>query len=484
MSRLLLALAVATTVAAPAAARAADPTDITIYRSNDSSLFSASSDGSVDAGHAVVHEQRKLHLQSGTHDMVISNLPDFLDPEAVNLGFGSSKATILSQRLLLPRGQNGTLSGHIGKSVTVLGANGQELAKGELVQVNPNGGLVIGGDVFGPTVVRDYSAVKLTGGQVGGGARLQLRVDAPGSGATQATLTYPTSGIAWRGAYTGIIQPGGSCQMQLKSMASIANRSGRDWTDSNIKLVAGSPNFAKPGSPQPRMMMKAASADSSNYESMPSQSTLGDYRTYTLPGTVTLPKGSVTLTPLYKPRTVSCERTWLFENGNARHPVHPVLSDNGGSTRHVPVTSTLGFSAFDSFPAGYLRVLTTDSDGNAEFLGEGQVDDTPKGQDIDLTLGTAFDLTGTRERTSFKADKSARHMDEGFRITLTNAGDTARTITVREHPYRWREWTLTSSSTQPSKQTPDVLEFKVKVPANGKTTLDYGVRYSWTAADE
>src|SRR5699024_3567023 len=170
--------------------------------STDSALFSAAGDGSVDAGHAVVHEQRRLHLESGTHDMVISNLPDFLDPEAVNLGFDADKAKVLSQRLLLPRGQNGTLSGHIGKTVTVLGSSGESLAQGQLFQVNPDGSLVIGGDVFGPTVVRNYAAVRLTNGQVGGGARLQLRVDAPASRNTPATLTYPTSGLGWRGPDT------------------------------------------------------------------------------------------------------------------------------------------------------------------------------------------------------------------------------------------------------------------------------------------
>lgn len=482
MSRTLLALAMAAVVAAPAIAHADDSTDLTIYRSDNSSLFSTSSRGAVDAGHAVVHEKRTVHLQSGTHDIVIGNLPDFLDPEAVNLGFDSDKNQVISQRLLLPRGQNGTLSGHIGKSVTVIGSGGQQLAQGELLQVSPNGSLVLGGDVFGPTVVRNYSAIKLTGGHVGGGTRLQLRVDADDSGATKATLTYPTSGIGWRGAYTGMLQSGHRCRMQVKAMASIANRSGRDWKDADIKLVAGSPSFAKAGAPRP-VAMRAMSAKAQY--AVPEQSTLGDYRTYTLPGSVSLPKGSVTLTPLYKPQTVSCERTWLFEdNGNNWNPSHPVTTDNDSGARQAPVISTLAFTAFDSFPAGYLRVLTMDSDGNAEFLGEGRIGDTPKNQEINLTLGTAFDLTGTRERTSFELNQAERSMDEGFRITLTNAGDTDRTITVREHPWRWRNWTLTSSSIKPGKQTPDVLEFQVKVPAHGNTTLEYSVHYSWTATDE
>jgi hypothetical protein len=482
ISRSLLALALAAAAVVPLAAHAANDTDLTIYRSDNNALFSSSDAGAVDAGHAVVHEQRSLHLQSGTHDLVIGNLPDFLDPEAVNLGFGSSKDTVISQRLLLPASQNGTLSGHIGKSVTVLGSNGRELVKGKLEQVTADGGLVIGGDVFGPTVVRDYAAVKLIGGEVGGGTRLEVRVKAKDSGNTKATLTYPSSGLGWRGAYTGMLASGNRCRMDIRAMASIANRSGREWTDADVKLVAGSPNFAKNGTPRP-MMMKAMSANA-EAQAMPAQNTLGDYRTYTLPGAVTLPEGSITLTPLYKPHTVSCERTWVFENGNTAHPSRPITRDNDAGTHHAPVVSTLAFTAFDSFPAGYLRVLTQDKDGSAEFLGEGRISDTPKGQKVRLTLGTAFDLTGTRERTRFNVDQRRHSMDEAFRITLTNAGDTDRTITVREHPSRWRNWTLTSSSIRPSKQTPDELAFKVTVPAKGKATLDYAVHYSWTAADE
>jgi hypothetical protein len=42
---------------------------------------------------------------------------------------------------------------------------------------------------------------------------------------------------------------------------------------------------------------------------------------------------------------------------------------------------------------------------------------------------------------------------------------------------------LASSSIKPSKQTPQLLEFKVAVPANGSATLSYTVRYTWTARD-
>jgi hypothetical protein len=74
-------------------------------------------------------------------------------------------------------------------------------------------------------------------------------------------------------------------------------------------------------------------------------------------------------------------------------------------------------------------------------------------------------------------------MTEAYKVTLTNGGDAAHTVTVREHPNRWREWNLASSSIKPSKQTPQLLEFKVPVPANGSATLTWTVRYTWTARD-
>ena len=216
--------------------------------------------------------------------------------------------------------------------------------------------------------------------------------------------------------------------------------------------------------------------------SMPEQAQLDNYRSYTLPTPVNLPDSSVSQVPLYATRTLACERTNLIENGSTWFPPQPMLGrDFSSDTSNNTVTSTLKFTAFDSLPAGYLRVLTLDAHGTPQFIGEGRINDTPKGSDASITLGTAFDLRAQRERTAFHVDQAGRTLDEAFRITLTNAGGAARTVTVREHPNRWREWKLASSSIKPSLQNTDTLEFRVDVPANGKAVLDYAVRYTWSA---
>ena len=68
-------------------------------------------------------------------------------------------------------------------------------------------------------------------------------------------------------------------------------------------------------------------------------------------------------------------------------------------------------------------------------------------------------------------------------MTLTTGGDAARTVTVREHPNRWREWIVTESNMKKVKQTPQLLEFEVQVPAHGDATLTYSIEYHWTAKD-
>ncbi len=466
-------LALACLAAMPGASMAASAgssTRITLYRSDSPGLYAASGEGEVAEGHAVVREQRALSLQAGTQDLVIDQLPRFIDAEAVALDF-SGGAEVRSQRLLVGQGSLAALAG---EQVEVLGDTGQVLASGQLESARD--GLLVRDKQGRSTLVRDYAAVRVAHGEIPGGARLQVRVDAPRQGSTTATLSYPTAGMGWRAAYVATLAPGEACRMRFESRASIANRSGRDWSGTQLNLVAGEPNFGQDAAPRP-MMTRAFSAKAAD---LPEQSSLADYRMFQLPHPVDLPDASVSQVPLYASRDLACQRTALLESGGNWTPPQPMLAPDFNNGQSEQITSTLQLTAFDSLPAGYLRVLAADNEGTPQFIGEGRIPDTPKGSDATITLGTAFDLRARRERTAFKVDKAGHAMDEAFRITLTNASESMRTVTVREHPARWREWTLASASQKPTRRTTDTLEFQIRVPANGKATLDYAVHYHWS----
>jgi len=471
-----VAYLIAASVLVTATAGAADPA-LTIYRSDGDALFDSGS-SPVGEGHAVVHEERTLQLTGARQTVVIDGLPSMLDTEAVAIDLGNA-GRVLAQRIL-SAGDGGALAAHRGERVQVFAFDGRMVADGILVGLD-GGNLVLRGVDGRTSYIRDFVRVAFPDGTGLPGSTLQLVVDGK-AGAAPSTLTYPTSGLGWRAAYSGVLQ-GGDCNLRFDALASIANRSGRDFPAARIKLIAGAPNFSKSAGGGRPMMMKSMAASSAPEET-PQQSLLGDYRSYALDGALDLPDASVTQVPLYAGRDLACERRWLVENGNAWFPQKPMLQADIGERGGGPVQSQLKFVAAENLPAGNLRVLMRDKDGHTELLGENRIGDVQKGRTVDIGLGVAFDLAATRERTAFTIDKAAHEMDEGQRITLTNSGESSRSVTVREHPGRWRTWSVVSSSQKPDRQTPDVLEFRVTVPANGKSTLDYLVRYAWTASDE
>ena len=475
MSRRLLCAALAALLTTPAAF-AADPASLTVYHADNDALFSGNTQGTLDAGHALVHERRTLDLQAGNHQIRIGGLPAALDPEAVAVALGSN-ASVLGQRVVLANASaNGALDGAIGSQAEVQSGGGS--FSGELLGASENGVLVRTRDGT-VHLVHDYASVKLPGDAVSGGSALLLDVDAKSAGNRDAHLTYTTSGLGWRAAYNATLASGSACRMQFKPEASIANRSGRDYDSATIKLVAGQPNLGNR-----TRMYSMAKAPVPMAAAMPEQASLGDYRSFTLPGAVSLPNGTVTLTPLYPVQTLDCQREYVIEDGGAYFPPKPNTNDYGAQDyQDRAITSTLAFSAPDALPAGTLRAWINDRDGAPALLGQGGVADTPEGQRVSVQLGESFDLRASRERTAFHVDANAHTMTESYKVALTNGGDTARTVTVRQHPDRWREWTLSSSSIKPSKRTPQLLEFQVPVPADGDATLTYAVKYTWSAQD-
>ncbi|HEX5353628.1 MAG TPA: DUF4139 domain-containing protein [Rhodanobacteraceae bacterium] len=461
---------------------AAEPPSLTIYHADNDALFSASSAGTLNAGHALVSEQRQVELAAGTHELQIGDLPAAADPETMTVTLDPAAGVVLQGqqvRVIHP------LEAAIGQRVdvftsgTAAGAGASSL-HGTLLGWGRDGGALIRTQDGKVHFVHRYASMTVPTGSVIGRSSLRLTVNAKSTGRRKARLTYMTSGLGWRAAYAATLSNGRTCRMDFKPEASVANRSGRDFNDATIKLVAGQPNLGD----RVRMYSMARAPAPMAAAAMPEQASLGDYRSFTLQGAVNLPNGTVTLTPLYPERQLSCQREYIVDDGGSGYPPKPNTNDYGAQNyQDRPIASTLAFIAPDALPAGTLHAWTVDHSGAPALLGEGNVADTPKGQRVAVQLGQSFDLRASHERTAFHVDAKAHTMNESYKVTLSNGGDSARMVTVREHPNRWREWSVTSSSIKPSKQTPQLLEFRVPVPANGSTTLTYSVRYNWTAQD-
>jgi hypothetical protein len=130
-------------------------------------------------------------------------------------------------------------------------------------------------------------------------------------------------------------------------------------------------------------------------------------------------------------------------------------------------------------PKGKVRVYKRDDDGKEQFVGEDQIDHTPKDEQLRLYMGNAFDLVGERVQKDFKVIVSGHLYDESFEIKVRNHKNEDVTVYVYEHPWRWSEWDITKTSAEWTKVDQTTIQFPVTIPKNGEKVITYTVRYKW-----
>ena len=94
-------------------------------------------------------------------------------------------------------------------------------------------------------------------------------------------------------------------------------------------------------------------------------------------------------------------------------------------------------------PKGIVRVYQPDSEGQLQFLGEDQIDHTPIGEKIKVTVGNTFDIIGKRTQTSY--EQVSNNIERtSYRIELNNSKSEAQDVKVVEHLYG--DWEIIQNS--------------------------------------
>jgi hypothetical protein len=130
-------------------------------------------------------------------------------------------------------------------------------------------------------------------------------------------------------------------------------------------------------------------------------------------------------------------------------------------------------------PKGRVRFYSQDDDRQLEFVGENNIDHTPKNELVRLYIGDSFDLVGERKRTDFKSNEANRIFDESFEIKVRNRKKDPVEIRVVEHLFRWSNWTVTDKSQDFVKTNAQTIEFHVALKPDEEKIVTYKVRYTW-----
>lgn len=295
----------------------------------------------------------------------------------------------------------------------------------------------------------------------------------PSTGPQNLELSYLTGGLSWRADYVAELNAGDD-RLDLNGWVTLSNQSGAAYPNAKLQLVAGDLNRVRDAQPRAVMAMAAKVADAAEMQ----QESLFEYHLYTLQRPTTLAENQTKQVALMSASRVPVRKEFLLEGANFYYAgQHGELGqkikvgvfvefDNTGDGLGIPL------------PRGVVRVYKKDGQGNAQFVGEDRIDHTPKNETVRLKLGDAFDLTADRKQTAFqKLAGTGRYnyvFESAYELVLKNAKKEAVTVTVRE-PMPG-DWTMVSESQPHAKAASGTAEWKVRVPAEGRTTLTWRVR--------
>ena len=317
---------------------------------------------------------------------------------------------------------------------------------------------------------------------------LNWLIDSKKSGKFDAEVGYVTGGFTWEADYN-LVSPEKGDDIDLIGWVTVDNQSGKTFENAKIKLMAGDVNKI-----QPQMLYARAAMGGfggAGAEAAPvSEKAFDEFHLYTLARPTTLRDRETKQIEFVHAEGIKSKTIYVYDGADLTQYMGwdsgSVLNNpNYGTQFNKKVrvmrefvnaeTNHLGIA----LPKGKLRFYRRDADGQLEFVGEDQIDHTPKDETIRVTTGNAFDLVGERHQTNFHVDTNNHWADESFEIKLRNHKKEPVTIRVVERLYRWNNWEITSHTDDFAKKDSNTIEFNVPVEPDREKVLDYTVHYSW-----
>jgi hypothetical protein len=296
------------------------------------------------------------------------------------------------------------------------------------------------------------------------------------AGPQTVELSYLSGGLAWKADYVAELNASDSA-LDLNGWVTLTNKSGTAYPNAKLQLVAGDVNRVRDELRMARVQESVGRAAAAKPAPM-QQESLFEYHLYTLPRPTTIADNQTKQVALLGAGAVPVEKELVLQGSDYYY-----RSSIGHTGQKMKVGVFVQFENREKaglgmpMPKGVVRVYKKDSQGNAQFIGEDRIDHTPKNEKVRLKLGDAFDVTAEKKQADFKrrdvATPWSYSFESAYEITLRNAKKEAATVVVRE-PVPG-DWQMLEQSQTHAKVAAGTAEWRVRVPAEGSTTLKYRV---------
>jgi hypothetical protein len=287
-------------------------------------------------------------------------------------------------------------------------------------------------------------------------------------------VSYLTNSLNWKADYVFVINEDDTLG-DLTGWVTLTNQSGATYEDAQLKLVAGDVQRV---TPQARRRMeldalRAAAVEESGFV----EEAFFEYHLYTLQRPTTLLQNEQKQVTLLEGSGVGVEKRLIFYGAPYYY-----RGSYGQVMSNQKVGVYLDFQNSEDnrlgipLPKGIVRVYKADGSGAQQFIGEDQIDHTPRDERVRIKMGEAFDVVGDRRQMEYRV--ISRCVSEStWEITLRNHKDERAEVQVYEPV--GGDWEILSSSHSPEKLDARTFRFTVDVPARGEVTVEYRIRVKW-----
>jgi hypothetical protein len=450
---------------------------------------------------AVVRQNVHLDLQAGTTKFTFADVTASLEPESVILRDPKNPLQVLEQNYRNdPVSQDLLLSFFEGKTLDFIETEPDGSKKTVTGKVVRSGHIPNGQNPLAPIVEVDGKLrfslpgeplFPALGGDVILKPALSWLLKSSTAGASDAELSYITSGMSWHADYN-IVAPetekAGGDTVDVIGWITMNNSTGKAFENARIKLMAGDVHRVQP--PQPAMeSCPTCSVVEAQAAAPPvSEKAFDEFHLYTLDNLTTLHDQETKQVEFVRASGVATKRTYIYDAYVEPIAIPSSPDEDQNSNLEDMNKKVAVYQEFKNakenhlgmpLPFGKVRFYRREDSGMLQFTGENTIDHTPQDETVRFLTGNSFDLVGERRQMNFKENEDAHWIDESFEIKLRNHKKTPATITAVEHLYRWNTWRITRSSQLFKKKDAQTIEFTVTVPADGERIVTYTVHYSW-----
>ena len=430
---------------------------------------------------ALVRETRSLSLdRAGTGTLRFMDVPARINPRTVHLkslGTGP-ELTVREQNyefdLISPEK---LLEKYVGREVEIVEqADDLTTRSSKATLLSTNGGpvyrigdrIVIGqtGKVTLPDLPKDLVARPT----------LVWTLDAPKTGKQEVEASYLTDGMNWSADYVAVVDADDKLA-DLTGWVTVDNRSGAGFENANLKLVAGDVRRVTPPGVEMDQMMRTEVMAMAKAPPQFQEESFFEYHLYTLDRPTTIKDNQTKQLSLFQAEGIPVTKKllltgqpWYYRNQSG------TLSQDRKVAVVLELRNDTASGLGMPLPKGTVRVYKKDRSGAEQFVGEDNIDHTPKDEAVRLNVGDAFDVVADHTQTEFKAT-GRRESESAYLVSLRNRKDEDVVVTVREPV--GGDWSLLQSSIPGKKIDAGTLEFEVKVPKNSEVKLTYRVRVRW-----